>query len=78
MTETEHSDEKAWEQAVDWIMREHEGSLDEMSCLELRNWLAEAPAHRKAYEQARSLWLITGLIPTVDEQNYSSPDDEKP
>jgi len=74
MTETERR-EAAWKQAVDWLMREHEESFDDRAREALRSWLAAAPAHRKAYEQARTLWLVTGLVPTGDEQSDPPPDD---
>lgn len=59
-------DDVAWHQAVAWIMREHEGVLDGEALESLRCWLAEAPKHRQVYEQARMLWLITGLLPATD------------
>ena len=68
MAENESVD-LAWKQAVDWIMREHEQPLDDAAQERLRHWLAQAPAHRNAYEQARALWLITGLMPTADEED---------
>ena len=68
MTETERGD-AVWQQALDWIMREHEKSLDTVARSDLCDWLAEAPAHQQAYEQARTLWLVTGLVPTADEQD---------
>lgn len=68
MTEIECSD-VVWKQAMDWIMREHEEPLDDAACAALRDWLVQAPSHRQAYEQARTLWLVTGLVPTDDEQN---------
>lgn len=62
----------AWEQAVDWVMQEHEEALDDSAREALRRWLAEMPAHRQAYEQARTLWLITGLLPASDERGDPS------
>lgn len=72
MTDTEHSD-AVWKQALGWIMREHEDLLDDAARNTLHDWLAEAPAHRQAYDQARTLWLVTGLVPTADEQNDDPP-----
>lgn len=76
MTETGHGEAwgDVWQEAVGWVMREHEESLDDAAREALRQWLAEVPAHRQAYEQARTLWLITGLVPTADEQNDPPPD----
>jgi ferric-dicitrate binding protein FerR (iron transport regulator) len=58
-------------------MREHEESLGDAARNALRDWLAEVPAHRQAYEQASTLWLVAGLAPTADEQQSdpSSGDD---
>ena len=67
MAETEHAD-VVWTQTLDWIMREHEETLDAAAQAALRDWLAAEPAHRRAYAEARALWLLTGLIPTADEQ----------
>ena len=75
MTEIKRGD-AVWQQALDWIMREHEQPLDKAACNALRNWLAQAPSHRQAYDQARTLWLLTGLIPTADEQNNPPPADD--
>ncbi|MFC6632701.1 FecR/PupR family sigma factor regulator [Microbulbifer taiwanensis] len=74
MTDIECGD-AAWNQAVDWLMREHEESLDDAAREALIDWLA-SPAHRKAYEQARTLWLVTGLVPTSDEQSDPPSDDD--
>jgi transmembrane sensor len=75
MTEIERGD-TVWQQAMDWIMREHEGLLDDVTRQELQHWLVAAPAHGQAYEQARTLWLITGLVPTADEQSDSPAGDD--
>lgn len=64
----------AWQRAVDWIMREHESSFDNLARVELSEWLAEDPVHRKAYQEARTIWLITGLIPAADELDGSFSD----
>ena len=72
------SGDVVWEQAVGWIMREHEEAFDEAMRQSLRRWLAEAPTHRQAYEKARTLWLITGLVPTADEQNDLPSDTDNP
>lgn len=54
----------AWEQAMDWVMREHEqGGLNTAEQRALNDWLAAKPAHGKAYEEARRVWLLTGLLP---------------
>lgn len=58
----------AWEQAVSWIMRQHESQLDEVDLKIMKTWLQEDPLHQKVYGKARALWVATGLIPSVDEQ----------
>jgi ferric-dicitrate binding protein FerR (iron transport regulator) len=58
----------AWEQAVSWIMRQHESQLDEVDLEVMKTWLQEDPLHQKVYGEARALWTATGLIPSVDEQ----------
>lgn len=68
MVAAKYSD-TAWKQAVDWIMREHESSFDDAMRASLHRWLAESPAHQSAYQQARTLWLVTGLIPMADERD---------
>ncbi|WP_008737421.1 FecR/PupR family sigma factor regulator [Isoalcanivorax pacificus] len=58
----------AWEQAMDWVMREHEqGALDASDQRTLHDWLAAAPAHQKAYQEARRVWLLTGMLPGEGE-----------
>ena len=74
MNETEPRN-NAWKQAVDWIMLGHEENVGDATCKALLCWLAEAPAHRQAYEQARILWTLTGLMPNHDEQGDLRPGD---
>ncbi len=69
-------DDALWNTALDWVMREHEEPLDDKTHTALCCWLAEAPEHRQAYEQARTVWLMTGLVPTVDEQTETSSGDD--
>ncbi len=68
-TTTDMADrDPAWEQAMDWVMREHEqGALTASEQAALQHWLIAAPAHRNAYEQARHLWLLTGMLPDNDK-----------
>jgi transmembrane sensor len=60
-------DDKAWETAVEWIIRKHASPLDAAAENELLAWLEEDPANRAAYEEASHLWLLTGLVPGTDE-----------
>lgn len=61
-------DDQVWHTAIDWLMREHDGELDEREFGELRIWLAESPVHRETYREAERLWLLTGLVPPADER----------
>ena len=56
-------DDFVWQAAVGWVMREHEQPLDEPGLAERQAWLDEAPSHLQAYEEARYIWLLTGVIP---------------
>ncbi|WP_435105202.1 FecR/PupR family sigma factor regulator [Arhodomonas sp. AD133] len=67
MSHSTGDEDPLWREALDWVMREHEDALDERELARLRAWLAESPAHREAHEQARRLWLITGLVPPSDD-----------
>jgi transmembrane sensor len=60
-------DDKAWQTAVEWIMRKHASPLDAAAERELLGWLEEDPANRAAYEEASCLWLLTGMVPRTDE-----------
>lgn len=55
-------DDAVWQAALDWVMLEHEGGLDEQAMARLRDWLAVAP-HRAAYDEARHVWRLTGPAP---------------
>lgn len=76
MTEIECGD-VLWRQALDWVMREHQEPLDEAACTALHDWLAQAPAHRRAYDQVCALWLATGLIPTAEEREATPANDAR-
>lgn len=60
-------DDKAWQTAVEWIMRKHASPLDATAESELLAWLEEDPTNRAAYEEAAHLWLLTGMVPRIDE-----------
>lgn len=61
-------EDPVWQQAVDWVIREHEKTLGATERKSLLIWLAEAAEHRNAYTEARKIWLLTGLVPAEDEQ----------
>jgi ferric-dicitrate binding protein FerR (iron transport regulator) len=65
-----------WQAALGWVMALHE-SADQGLRDKLAAWLAEDPAHRVAYEEARRVWLLTGLVPAsqppVEDESDSPP-----
>ena len=66
--DSKHQDQnpdKVWHTAVEWVIREHE-SLNAAEREELMGWLNMNPAHRKAYDEASRLWLLTGLVPPFE------------
>lgn len=54
-------DDPVWQAAWQWIRREHEGpwSVEDRQALDA--WLAHGMAHRRAYDDARQLWLLAGM-----------------
>lgn len=71
MTKTGKED-PVWQQAVEWTMREHDGTLDEAGRADLLQWLAISPQHGRAYQEAARLWLITGLVPPSEDVDSAS------
>ncbi len=67
MADTNGYSDATWRQALNWIIREHESSFDDMTRAMLHQWLADSVANQKAYQEARTLWMIMGLIPADDE-----------
>jgi transmembrane sensor len=57
-----------WQAAWHWVLREHEGRLDDAQRAERLAWLNADPAHRKAYDEAARLWLLAGLVPPAHVQ----------
>ena len=66
-----------WQAALGWVMALHESPDDESLRDKLAAWLAQDPAHRTAYEEARRVWLLTGLVPAsqppVADESDSPP-----
>jgi transmembrane sensor len=67
MGDTSNSKQKedpVWSAAWSWVIRQHapEG-FDAGAAAELARWLEADPLHRKAYDKAGRLWLLTGLVP---------------
>lgn len=59
-------DDAVWHVALDWVMRQHEQSLDADGLALLRAWLDADPAHHQAYEQAQQVWRLTGPLPPAE------------
>jgi ferric-dicitrate binding protein FerR (iron transport regulator) len=62
MTNSSDND-PVWQAALDWVLSAQQQPLDAPAAAALAAWLAQDPAHRKAYEKATRVWLLTGLIP---------------
>ena len=58
--------EAAWQDAMAWVMRQHEQPLGEAEATHLSEWLAASALNRQAYEQARQVWRLTGAQPPAD------------
>lgn len=62
MTNSSDND-PVWQAALDWVLSAQQQPLDAAAASSLAAWLAQDPAHGKAYEKATRVWLLTGLIP---------------
>jgi ferric-dicitrate binding protein FerR (iron transport regulator) len=49
--------------ALAWVMALHEAPGDTTLLIALADWLNASPQHRRAYEEANRVWVLTGLIP---------------
>lgn len=67
MTNSREND-PVWQSALDWVLCAQRQPLDAETASALAAWLAQAPAHRKAYEEASRVWLLTGLVPPADNE----------
>ncbi len=71
-------EKSVWEQALDWVLQEHENGFDENTRHVFLSWLA-IPEHQKAYEEAAHLWLLTGMVPlSEDVADIELPSDKDP
>jgi ferric-dicitrate binding protein FerR (iron transport regulator) len=66
MTSSREND-PIWQAALDWVLSAQQQPLDASAASSLAAWLAEAPAHRTAYEEASRVWLLTGLVPPLSK-----------
>lgn len=68
-----------WDIAWSWVMHQHERqTFDAAVEAELARWLAADPTHRQAYDKARRLWLMAGLVPPASDiyiPSCTEPDD---
>lgn len=64
---TNERDDPTWQAAWFWVMLEHEQPLSDTQRDELARWLQADPSHRKVYEEASRLWLLSGLVPPRHE-----------
>lgn len=72
MTDPGNND-STWQAALGWVMAAHEAPADERVREQLAAWLAADPAHRAAYEEASSIWLLTGLVPPAGDAADDTP-----
>jgi transmembrane sensor len=49
-------DQRAWQAALDWLFALERRPGDAAVAAALQAWLSESDMHRRAYEQARSIW----------------------
>ncbi|HUG25901.1 FecR/PupR family sigma factor regulator [Piscinibacter sp.] len=71
-------DDAMWQAALGWVMALHESPADRGVRDKLAAWLAEDSAHRAVYDEARRVWLLTGLVPAsqppaADESDAPPP-----
>jgi len=63
----------AWDAAWDWVIREHEQSLDPAAHAELIAWLKADPTHLEMYDRAHRVWLAAGLVPSSEPLDSDEP-----
>ncbi|UXY15526.1 DUF4880 domain-containing protein [Chitiniphilus purpureus] len=60
--------DQAWDDAWNWVMRQHEGEgRSEAAQAAFAQWLDADPGHRKAYADAVRLWSLSGLVPPAHD-----------
>jgi len=65
-----------WQAAWAWVQRQHETpDLPATDQAALVAWLNAAPAHWAAYERASKVWLMTGLVPPVNDIDLPDSED---
>lgn len=58
---TESDEESVVQRAYAWLIRLESGGATSAERAEFERWMAQAPAHRQAFEEARSLWQDVNL-----------------
>lgn len=63
-----HQPDPVWDDAWRWVTLQHENAeLAPADQAVFAQWLAAAPEHQRAYADASQLWLISGLVPPVND-----------
>lgn len=55
------------DQAIDWIMRQHDQTFSATDASAFKEWLDIDELHKRVYLEVRSVWIITGLTPSIEE-----------
>ncbi|TJZ72941.1 FecR/PupR family sigma factor regulator [Chitiniphilus eburneus] len=56
-----------WEEAWNWVIRQHEGDFDTAAQAEFAAWMQAGADRPVAYEDAARIWLLTGLVPPAND-----------
>ncbi len=67
-----NQNDPVWQTAVDWVLHAHDQPLDPKATAALTAWLDQDPAYRAAYEEAARVWLLTGLVPSFEDDGSNS------
>lgn len=62
--------------ATQWLMALHDAPHDTTLRNGLAAWLAADTAHRAAYDEARRVWMLTGLLAPAANRDSSSAGDD--
>ncbi len=61
-TQSPPGDDNAWDDALEFVIKRQDNPTDQVLAARLAAWLDEKPEHRTAYQQAMSIWAITGQV----------------
>jgi ferric-dicitrate binding protein FerR (iron transport regulator) len=62
MTSAAFSEEQ-WQAALDWLLLQHEQAFSDIDQLAFSTWINANVAHQRAYDEAKRVWQLTGLLP---------------